>query len=186
MEKDYLIPLKAEVDPSGLNINKVVLLPIKKISDWLINGNAAIEKSRIRKSKKTGCKVLFYGDAVEAKIIAAALIGKEASLPVYKVDLSKLVSKYMGETEKNIAQLFAEATSKNWILFFDEADALFGKRTDVKDAHDRFTNTATHFLLQKIEAYKGLLIVANNLKSSIDTAFLRRLRYTVAFDSTIT
>jgi SpoVK/Ycf46/Vps4 family AAA+-type ATPase len=97
------------------------------------------------------------------------------------VDLSMIESKYVGETEKNLEQLFAEAENKNWVLFFDEADALFGKRTEVKDAHDRYANMDTAYLLQKIEDHNGLVILATNRKQNIDAGFLRRLHYEVSF-----
>ena len=130
---------------------------------------------------KRGLKVLFHGPPGTGKTIAATLLGKDNGMPVYRVDLTGLVSKYIGETEKNLERLFTKATQKNGILFFDEADALFGKRTGVKDAHDRYANIDTAWLLQRIEAYKGVLIFATNSKKNIDDAFIRRLQAVIHF-----
>lgn len=130
---------------------------------------------------KRGLKVLFHGPPGTGKTIAATLLGKDNGMPVYRVDLTGLVSKYIGETEKNLERLFTKATQKKGILFFDEADALFGKRTGVKNAHDRYANIDTAWLLQRIEAYKGLLIFATNSKKNIDDAFIRRLQAVIHF-----
>ncbi len=130
---------------------------------------------------KRGLKVLFHGPPGTGKTISATLLGKDNGMPVYRVDLTGLVSKYIGETEKNLERLFTKATQKNGILFFDEADALFGKRTGVKDAHDRYANIDTAWLLQRIEAYKGVLIFATNSKNNIDDAFIRRLQAVIHF-----
>ena len=100
---------------------------------------------------------------------------------VYRIDLSLVVSKFIGETEKNLSRLFVRAEHKNWILFFDEADALFGKRTNVRDAHDKYANQEISYLLQKIENYNGLLILASNFKANIDTAFSRRFQSIIHF-----
>ncbi len=135
------------------------------------------------KLKTAGSIVLFHGPAGTGKTLTAALLGKEFDKPVYKVDLSKVVSKYIGETEKNLNAAFVAAEEKDSILFFDEADVLFGKRTGVKDAHDRFANIEVSYLLQKLEAYPGLTVLAANKKSNIDDAFIRRLRFIIDFRS---
>ncbi len=105
----------------------------------------------------------------------------ELGLDLYKIDLSTVVSKYIGETEKNLTKIFSEARSSNAILFFDEADALFGKRTSVQDAHDRYANIETNYLLQKMEEHDGLAILATNLCKNMDDAFTRRLHTTIEF-----
>lgn len=128
-----------------------------------------------------GFGILFLGPDGTDKSLAAAILAKEFGAEVYKVDLSKLVSKYIGETEKNLNALFERAETNGWILFFDEADALFGKRANVKDAHDRYANQEVSYLLQKIENHHGLVIVASNLKKNIDAAFLRRFRSVINF-----
>lgn len=125
---------------------------------------------------KPGYKVLFHGPPGTGKTMAAAWLGQETKLPVYRVDLSQLLSKYIGETEKNLEQLFTKATANNWILFFDEADALFGKRTTVKDAHDKYTNQEISYLLQRLEEYPGIIILATNQQPDPEHEFLRRLK----------
>jgi hypothetical protein len=128
-----------------------------------------------------GLSVLFHGPSGTGKTLAAEVIANEMQLDLYKIDLSRVVSKYIGETEKNLAALFNEAKKCNAILFFDEADALFTKRTNVADAHDRYANMETSFLLQLIEEYDGAAILSSNFKQNIDQAFLRRLKCIVDF-----
>jgi AAA+ superfamily predicted ATPase len=128
-----------------------------------------------------GLSALFVGPSGTGKTMAAEVIANELQLDLYKVDLSAVVSKYIGETEKNLAKIFKEAASSNAILFFDEADALFGKRTKVSDAHDRYANIETSYLLQKMEAYEGVAILATNFRENIDHAFMRRIRFLVEF-----
>ena len=139
-------------------------------------------------AKKVGrsYRAVFYGSPDATKKIAAALVGKSLGQMVYEVDLSTIVSKYIGETEKNLENLFATAENKNWVLFFDEADALFGKRTDVKDSHDRFANLEVAYLMQRIEDYNGMVILASNTKSNIDPAFIRRFHAVIYFPSSST
>ncbi len=132
-------------------------------------------------SHGTGLSVLFSGPPGTGKTMAAEVIGRELQLELYKVDLSGVVSKYIGETEKNLAKIFHEAETSNAILFFDEADALFGKRTEVSDAHDRYANIETSYLLQKMEEYEGVVILATNLRENMDEAFTRRIRFIVEF-----
>jgi hypothetical protein len=128
-----------------------------------------------------GVAALFAGQSGTGKTMAAQVIGQELGLEVYKIDLSGLVSKYIGETEKNLARVFEEASDTNVILFFDEADAVFGKRSEVRDSHDRYANIEVSYLLQKMEEYDGIVILATNLRSNLDEAFLRRLRAIVEF-----
>ena len=113
--------------------------------------------------------------------MAAGIIALELALDLYKIDLSVVVSKYIGETEKQLSQIFHEARSSNAILFFDEADALFGKRSEVKDAHDRCANIEVAYLLQKMEEYEGIVILATNFRGNIDEAFTRRIHHIVEF-----
>ena len=134
-------------------------------------------------ARDKGISVLFSGSSGTGKTMAAEVIAHELQLDLYKIDLSQVVSKYIGETEKNMARIFDEAETSNAILFFDEADAVFGKRTDVSDAHDRYANIETSYLLQKIEEYEGVVILATNLRSNIDDAFTRRIRLIVDFPS---
>ncbi len=128
-----------------------------------------------------GISALFAGPSGTGKTMAAEVIANQLRLNLYRIDLSQVVSKYIGETEKNLRRLFDAAEDGGAILFFDEADALFGKRSEVKDSHDRYANIEINYLLQRIESYRGLAILASNMKSALDTAFLRRLRFIVNF-----
>ncbi len=128
-----------------------------------------------------GVTVLFAGPPGTGKTMAAEIVAAELGLDLYKIDLSTVVSKYIGETEKNLERIFNEAQSSNAILFFDEADAIFGKRSEVKDAHDRYANIEISYLLQRMEAYDGVTILATNLRANLDEAFTRRLGFAVDF-----
>jgi hypothetical protein len=128
-----------------------------------------------------GLNVLFSGPPGTGKTMAAEVVAADLGVHLLKIDLSRIVSKYIGETEKNLRELFDQATSANAILFFDEADALLGKRSEVKDAHDRYANTETAYLLQKMEEYTGISILSTNLRQNMDEAFTRRMRFIVDF-----
>jgi hypothetical protein len=128
-----------------------------------------------------GLNALFTGPPGTGKTMAAEVIARELGLSLYKIDLSQTVSKYIGETEKNLSRVFDQAAAAHAILFFDEADALLGKRSEVKDAHDRYANTEVAYLLQKIEEYEGVSILATNLRQNMDEAFTRRMRFVVEF-----
>jgi ATPase family associated with various cellular activities (AAA)/Winged helix domain, variant len=128
-----------------------------------------------------GLKVLFAGGSGTGKTMAAAVIARELDVDLFVIDLAGVVSKYIGETEKNLDRIFRAAWSANAILFFDEADALFGKRSEVKDAHDRYANIEVAYLLQKMEAHEGVVILASNLPRNLDAAFARRMQYVVEF-----
>jgi SpoVK/Ycf46/Vps4 family AAA+-type ATPase len=128
-----------------------------------------------------GYKALFYGPPGTGKTLTATLLGQRTGLDVYRVDLSMVVSKYIGETEKNLGLIFDMAAERDWILFFDEADALFGTRTATSSAHDRYANQEVAYLLQRIEDCESLVILASNLRSNIDDAFFRRFQSAVGF-----
>jgi SpoVK/Ycf46/Vps4 family AAA+-type ATPase len=132
-------------------------------------------------SQGKGVSVLFTGPTGSGKTMAAEVIANDLGLDMYKIDLSGVISKYIGETEKNLERIFSAAERSNAILFFDEADALFGKRSEVHDAHDRYANIETSYLLQRMEQYDGIAILATNLRANLDEAFVRRLAYTVRF-----
>lgn len=134
-----------------------------------------------RMNRGLGISTLFAGESGTGKTMAAEVIANELRLDLYRIDLSAVVSKYIGETEKNLRRLFDAAENGGAILFFDEADALFGKRSEVKDSHDRYANIEINYLLQRIESYRGLAILATNFKNAIDSAFMRRLRFVVNF-----
>jgi hypothetical protein len=130
---------------------------------------------------ESGLSVLFSGPPGTGKTMAAEAIAAATDMPIYRIDLSQVVNKYIGETEKNLRRLFDAADAAHVILFFDEADALFGKRTEVKDAHDRYANLEVSYLLERMERFKGMAILASNRKKDLDEAFMRRLRYVVSF-----
>ena len=134
-----------------------------------------------RSSRGLGISALFVGESGTGKTLAAEVLAASLSLDLYRIDLSGVVSKYIGETEKNLRRLFDAAEESGAILLFDEADALFGKRSEVRDSHDRYANIEVNYLLQRIEAYRGLAILATNLRSALDPAFLRRLRFVINF-----
>lgn len=164
-----------------LVLNDHVSTQVSEIMSWIQHGKTILQEWDLGKRLSPGYKILFYGPPGTGKTMTAALIGKESGVDVYRIDLSMVVSKYIGETEKNLARIFDEANHKDWILFFDEADALFGKRTEMKDAHDRFANQEVAFLLQKIEDHNGVVILSSNMKSNIDDAFTRRFQGIVYF-----
>ncbi len=124
---------------------------------------------------------LFHGPSGTGKTLAALAIARELDVQVFRIDLSHVVSKYIGETEKNLAAVFAEAEQSGAVLLFDEADALFGKRSDLRDSHDRYANVEVSYLLQRIEAFRGLAILTTNARQNIDDAFVRRLRFELEF-----
>jgi SpoVK/Ycf46/Vps4 family AAA+-type ATPase len=128
-----------------------------------------------------GISALFSGSSGTGKTMAAEVLANDLRLDLYRIDLSQLVSKYIGETEKNLRRVFEAAEDGGAVLLFDEADALFGKRSEVKDSHDRYANIEVSYLLQRMESYRGLAILTTNLKNAVDTAFLRRLRFIIQF-----
>jgi SpoVK/Ycf46/Vps4 family AAA+-type ATPase len=140
--------------------------------EWGFEGRLSLGK---------GLNALFSGPPGTGKTMAAEVIASELQLDLYKIDLSQVVSKYIGETEKNLHHIFSEAAMSQAILFFDEADALFGKRSEIKDAHDRYANIETGYLLQKMEEYEGIAILATNLRENMDEAFVRRMRFIIEF-----
>jgi SpoVK/Ycf46/Vps4 family AAA+-type ATPase len=134
-----------------------------------------------KSTRGLGISALFSGASGTGKTMAAEVLANELALALYRIDLSAVVSKYIGETEKNLRRLFDAAEETGAILFFDEADALFGRRSEVKDSHDRYANIEVSYLLQQMEAYRGLAILTTNFKSALDPAFLRRIRFIVNF-----
>jgi AAA+ superfamily predicted ATPase len=176
----------AEHVGTEMNWDDVVLRPdtwrqIRDIESWMRFDDTVRIEWGMGKRVRPGYRVLFHGPPGTGKTLAAALLGKSTGRPVFRIDLSRVVSKYIGETEKNLASLFAKAEGKEWILFFDEADALFGKRTDIRDAHDKYANQEVSYLLQRIESFGGLVILATNRRSDIDAAFLRRFQSAICF-----
>ncbi len=176
---DINLPIKLidnNFSSKGFVINDNLKAQVNELKDWL-----HYNKQPVDDNLKKGYQALFFGPAGSGKTSTAAMLGKDAEKDVYKVDLTQIVSKYIGETEKNLDLLFARAEDKNWILFFDEADALFGKRTEVKDSHGRYTELAADYLLQRIENYRGMVIVAAKKKDNIHEAFTSRFQSIIHF-----
>ncbi|MEL7123685.1 MAG: ATP-binding protein [Bacteroidota bacterium] len=173
--------LTTQLEWSDLVLEPFVMEEVEEIVHWVKYQKTIMDDWGLRKKLKPGFRSLFYGPPGTGKTLTASLIGKITNKDVYRVDLSKIVSKYIGETEKNLANIFDQASNKNWILFFDEADALFGKRTVTKDSKDRHANQEIAYLLQRIEDFEGLIVLATNLKSNIDEAFGRRFQSMIYF-----
>lgn len=171
------------LDWEDLVLNELTMEQLAELKKWLRVKDQLITKN---KRLKPGYRALFYGPPGTGKTLSACLLGKRSAetdqdFDVFRIDLSLVVSKFIGETEKNLSRLFDKAEHKNWILFFDEADALFGKRTSVRDAHDKYANQEISYLLQRIENYNGLVILASNFKNNIDPAFSRRFQAIIQF-----
>jgi SpoVK/Ycf46/Vps4 family AAA+-type ATPase len=164
-----------------LILHKSTRRQISEIENWINYNETLMKDEAMRKRVKPGYRVLFYGPPGTGKTLTASLLGKQTGKDVFRIDLSRVISKYIGETEKNLSRLFDKAEDKNWILFFDEADALFGKRTDIRDAHDKYANQEVSYLLQRIEAFNGVVILATNQRGNIDDAFVRRFQTIIHF-----
>ncbi len=156
---------------------------LEEIASLVKKGSRENEKSKIAKKKEKGSGIiaLFTGRNEKVKTIAAEVLAKEIQLGIYRIDLSKVVSKYIGETEKNLQRVFDAADITEAILLFDEADALFGKRSEVKDSHDRYSNIEVNYLLQQLERYRGVAILNSKRKTDLDEAFMRRIRFVIHF-----
>jgi len=165
-----------------LVVSDDILLRLEEIKDYVFYGKNLKNDYQFGRKIKPGFKVLFTGPPGTGKTLTASLLGKYCKMDVYRVDLSMVVSKYIGETEKNLSRVFDMAESKNWILFFDEADALFGKRSNTADSHDRYANQEVSFLLQRMEDFDGLVILCSNFKKNIDEAFFRRFQLVLDFE----
>lgn len=153
---------------------------LQHIKAWLKQQQHLMKYPHLAK-EVNGFRALFHGPSGTGKSLTASLLGQEVGMEVYRIDLSKVVSKYIGETEKNLRHIFEQAEHRDWILFFDEGDALFGKRSGTKSAQDRYANQETAYLLQQIEEHTGVVILATNFRSNIDRAFLRRFQAEVYF-----
>ncbi len=154
---------------------------IDDIICWMQHQHEIRESWQLGRMIKPGYRCLFYGPPGTGKTLTATLLGKQNAMDVYRVDLSMIVSKYIGETEKNLAKIFDKAEHQHWILFFDEADALFGQRTEAQSSNDRHANQEVAYLLQRIEDFPGMVILATNLKENIDEAFFRRFQSALYF-----
>lgn len=183
---NYTVHFPARLITTRLTWDDLVLAPelieeVENINTWLRHSRTIRDEWGLGRSIKPGYRSLFYGPPGTGKTLTATLIGAAVGADVYRIDLSMMVSKYIGETEKNLASVFDQAENKDWILFFDEADALFGKRTQTTNSHDRYANQEVSYLLQRIEDFPRLVILATNLKANIDEAFARRFQSVVYF-----
>ena len=170
-----------QMEWKDLILSKATLQHIENIRLWLQYNEILSQQNNIAKRIKPGYKALFYGPSGTGKTLTAALLGNEFAMDVYRIDLAQVVSKYIGETEKNLEKVFSIAEHKNWMLFFDEADALFSKRGQAQSANDRYANQETAYLLQRVEDYPGLIVLASNYKNNMDNAFLRRFNAIIHF-----
>ncbi len=185
--RPHLDTLAKRLDPKA-TWEDIVLSPsenslLRQIASQVRNRRKVYDDGgfRQRMNRGLGIGVLFSGESGTGKTMAAEVIANELHMNLYRIDLSQVVSKYIGETEKNLSRLFDAAEDGGSILFFDEADSLFGKRSEVKDSHDRYANIEINYLLQRMESFRGLAILATNMKSALDPAFVRRLRFIVDF-----
>jgi len=173
--------ITTEMNWNDLVLEANTLDAIEEIRDWITYGDTLLHDWGMKKTLKPGYRTLFYGPPGTGKTLTASLLGKTSGLNVYRIDLSMMISKYIGETEKNLAGVFDKAENTGWILFFDEADALFGKRTLTSSSNDRYANQEVSYLLQRIEDYPGIIILATNMKANMDEAFSRRFQSIIHF-----
>ncbi|PWJ57478.1 ATPase family protein associated with various cellular activities (AAA) [Dyadobacter jejuensis] len=164
-----------------LVLGKQTTKQLDEIRIWLQHGKTLLYDWGMENKLKPGYKALFYGPPGTGKTLTATLLGKTFHLDVYRIDLSMVISKYIGETEKNLEKVFKRAENKNWILFFDEADALFAKRTSISDSHDKYANQEIAYLLQRLEDYPSLAVLATNMRHNIDEAILERIQSIIHF-----
>ena len=173
--------ITTEMEWDDLVLEEETYTQLEEIRAWMKHGDTLLYDWGLKKKVRPGYRCLFYGSPGTGKTLTACLLGKSTERDVYRVDLSMVISKYIGETEKNLSKVFEQAESKDWILFFDEADALFGKRTKIENSHDRFANQEVSYLLQRIENYDGMVVLASNMKSNLDKAFIRRFESIIHF-----
>lgn len=174
--------IQTSQDWEDLVLSDHLMNGLEEIKNYILHGKQLKNDFLFGKKIRPGFKVLFTGPSGTGKTLTASLLGKQFEMDVYKIDLSQVVSKYIGETEKNLSRVFDRAESKNWILFFDEADALFGKRSSTSSANDRYANQEVSYLLQRIEEFDGLIILGSNFKKNIDEAFFRRFQLVLDFE----
>jgi|GEM_PF-170670 len=181
---DFGEDFAAEEVRTHLEWDKHVVLPDKTRAEVMLLHDTILSLENVRKRNSNlakGMPALFHGPPGTGKTLTAKVLGKLTGRPVFRIDLARIVSKYVGETEKRLALVFDRAEGKDWILFFDEADVLFGRRTGVGDAHDRYANLLTAYLLQRMEDYCGVSLLSTNFKDNIDPAMIRRFLLTIHF-----
>jgi hypothetical protein len=173
--------LETALDWDDLILHSGTLKQVREIQAFITHGHTLMNEWRMAARLRPGHRALFYGPPGTGKTLTAALLGKLPRRDVYRVDLSLVVSKYIGETEKNLSRVFDRAQQQEWILFFDEAEALFGRRTETKDAHDRYANQEVAYLLQRLEIFDGIVVLASNMRENLDPAFMRRFESAIFF-----
>ena len=166
---------------SDLVLNAQTLQQVREVETWMQQGKTLLHEWGMQGKIRSGFRALFYGQPGTGKTTTASLLGKSTGREVYRIDLPLVTSKFIGETEKNLAKIFRQAESKQWILFFDEADALFGKRSDISSSAGRYANLEVAYLLQRIEHFEGVVILAANQKVNMDEAFVRRFETIIHF-----
>ncbi|MES2442402.1 MAG: ATP-binding protein [Pseudomonadota bacterium] len=174
-------PVTTPLDWDDLVLDAATMKQVDMIGRWVEHSKTLMEDWGLGRRLKPGYRCLFHGTPGTGKTLTASLLGKRYGVPVYRVDISRVVSKWIGETEKNLATLFDQAADRNWILFFDEADALFGKRTESRSSNDRHANQQIAYLLQRLEDFPGLAILATNQHNYVDEAFARRFQSSIRF-----
>ncbi len=174
-------PITTLLDWADLVLDSQTLEQVEEIGQWITHSTTLMQDWGLARRLKPGYRCLFHGSPGTGKTLTACLLGKRFGRPVYRVDISRLVSKWIGETEKNLAALFDQAEDRDWILFFDEADALFGKRTESQSANDRAANQQIAYLLQRLEEHPGLAILATNQLSCVDEAVAQRFQNSICF-----
>ncbi len=173
--------LETSLKKEDLVLPKTIFNELNELIYWIKNEDFFQKDIHLKKWIRPGFRGLFYGPPGTGKSLTAALIGKETDRPVYRIDLSSIISKYIGETQKNLAKVFDRGERNHWILFFDECDALLGSRSNSGTANERGANQEIAYLLQRIECYNGIILLATNLKENIDEAFLRRFEVSIQF-----
>jgi hypothetical protein len=173
--------IETTLEWDDLILHRGTLEQLQEVHKFVVHGDTLMHDWGMASRLRPGLRALFHGPPGTGKTMSAALLGKASEREVYRIDLSLVVSKYIGETEKNLARVFDSAQQRGWILFFDEADALFGKRGESKDAHDRYANQEVAYLLQRIESFDGIALLASNLRENLDDAFTRRFELVVYF-----
>lgn len=177
-------PARRITTPLGwedLILDPAVMEQVQEIRAWARHGATLLGGWGLGRRLAPGFRALFHGPPGTGKTLTACLLGQAQGVDVYRVDLSQIVSKYIGETEKNLSGVFDQAADKNWILFFDEADALFGQRTQTSQANDRYANQEVSYLLQRVEDFPGVILLATNFRANLDDAFSRRLQSSIYF-----
>lgn len=173
--------MSTELHWDDLVVSNSLKSGLDDIASWLQHEGKIRSQWSLSAIIKPGYRCLFHGPPGTGKTLAATLLGKRHNMEVYRIDLSMVVSKYIGETEKNLGQVFDRASHQRWVLFFDEADALFSKRTETSSSNDRYANQEVAYLLQRIEDFAGVVVLATNLKDNLDEAFLRRFQQVLHF-----